>query len=255
VDTLFFRANSWYVAACLALFMSAGWLLAVSHGKRMRARGRTSSESEFDTASLALLGLLLAFTFSLAAAKHDERRRMVVVDANAIGDLYTCASLLNDPVRTQLQDVVRDYVRLRLEAASRPLDDARLAVYLKQCQQKLDRMTALVQEALAAGTSIAVPLTNSLNEVSSNQALRVSALEDRLPGSIVLLLVAAAVVTAVLSGREEGLADRPDTGGMVAFVLMVAVTVFVTLDLNQPQRGLIRVSQAPMERLLDSMSR
>jgi len=59
-------------------------------------RRAKAAVSKFLDASLAVLGLLLAFTFSTALVKHDQRRLMVVADSNAIGDFYTCASLLKE---------------------------------------------------------------------------------------------------------------------------------------------------------------
>ena len=41
----------------------------------------------------------------------------------------------------------------------------------------------------------------------------------------------------------------------MSFFLLVALVVFVILDLNDPVRGLITVSQEPMERLLGSMGK
>jgi hypothetical protein len=42
--------------------------------------------------------------------------------------------------------------------------------------------------------------------------------------------------------------------GSVRFILLVSFVIFVTLDLNQPDRGLITVNQEPMQRLLSTMS-
>ena len=43
-------------------------------------------------------------------------------------------------------------------------------------------------------------------------------------------------------------------GGMMLWlILLVSAVVYITLDLNQPRRGFIQVSQAPMERLIASM--
>ncbi len=39
----------------------------------------------------------------MAVLKHEQRRRLVVADANTIGDLYGCASLLNEPIRTRFK--------------------------------------------------------------------------------------------------------------------------------------------------------
>ncbi len=78
-----------------------------------------TAPSKFDDASLALLGLLLAFTFGVSISKHDQRRLAVVADSNAIGDFYTCASLIKEPTRTKLQTVIREYAELRLSLGRR----------------------------------------------------------------------------------------------------------------------------------------
>jgi hypothetical protein len=116
------------------------------------------------------------------------------------------------------------------------------------------QMTALVAQALSDGTPIAVSLNNTLNAISSNQASRLSAYRERLPASIVFLLFACAIITALLVGRERGNDDNCDVLGTLCFILLVSIAVYVTLDLNRPERGLIRVSQEPFERLLSSMA-
>ena len=115
------------------------------------------------------------------------------------------------------------------------------------------QMTTLVDEAVSDGTPIAVSLTNALNSVTSNQAWRLAAYRDRLPTSIVFLLYTCAIVAALLIGREQGIEGSTDVAGMVCFILLVSIAVYVTLDLNRPESGLIRVSQEPIERLLSPM--
>jgi hypothetical protein len=73
-------------------------------------------------AYLALLSLLLWFTFSMSLSKHERRMSMVVADSNSIGDFYTCAGLLTEPIRTKLRTVVRQYAVLHLNMARQRLD-------------------------------------------------------------------------------------------------------------------------------------
>ncbi len=68
---------------------------------------------KFTDSSLAILGLLLAFTFSMALGMHDHRRLMVVQESNAIGDFFTSASILKDPYRSALQSLIRTYTTTR----------------------------------------------------------------------------------------------------------------------------------------------
>jgi len=116
-------------------------------------------------------------------------------------------------------------------------------------------MTDLVSQAVNDGTPVVVPLTNTLNNVTSSDASRLAAFRDRLPGSIVLLLFVAAIVTMVLIGREQRVLHTHHLLGPVCFLVLVCLVVYVTLDLNQPGRGLITVSQEPFERLLAGFRR
>ena len=54
-------------------------------------------------------------------------------------------------------------------------------------------------------------------------------------------------------GREKGLAGRIEVAGTLSYILLVTLVVYVTLDLNQPQTGMVTVSQGPLQRLLSAM--
>jgi hypothetical protein len=239
----------------VAVALGAAMLIASEigrwKGREQRLRG-TAQSARFNDACMALLGLLLAFTFGTSITRHDQRRAAVVADANAIGDFYTAATLLKDPTRTKLQAVIRRYVQLRLDLTRGPLGAAGLQSALVKFDRMHGQMTELVGQALADGTPIAVSLTNTLNAVSSNQASRLSAYRERLPTSVLLLLFVSAIISALLSGLEQGNDDRSDLAGMLCFIFLVSFAVYVTLDLNRPESGLIRVSQEPIERLLSS---
>src|SRR5206468_438660 len=124
---------------------------------------------------------------------------------------------------------------------------------LDRMTQMHARMTALVDKAVNDGTPVVVPLTNTLNEVTSSHASRLAALEDRLPTTIVGLLFVAGAIAVALMGAQAGHAQRSQIMGILGFILLLSLVVYVIMDLNQPSRGFIRVSQEPIQRLLDSM--
>src|ERR1700730_8457540 len=252
LDQIFAALDIRIVALTLAVAMFAAWLIGRRMGGRLRGKHNVKP-SKFDDASMGLLGLLLAFTFGTSIAKHDQRRLAVIADGNAIGDFYTCASLLKEPTRTRLQAMVQQYAQLRLDLTRERPRPGALEEALAKFGRMHDQMTTLVAQALSDGTPIAVSLTDTLNEVTSNQASRLAAYRDRLPASIVILLSACAIVTTLLIGREQGVEGSTDIAGTVCFILLVSFAVYVTLDLNRPESGLIRVSQEPIERLLSSM--
>ena len=249
MDLIVAEVNAWNVSLVLAAAMLVAWRIGIRMGNRLRQLGGGRQPSKFDDASMALLGLLLAFTFGISISKHDQRRMAVVSDSNAIGDFYTCATLLKEPTRTRLQALIREYAELRLRLAQGEIDNAKFENALTQFQQMQTKMTELVGQALSEGTPIAVSLTNTLNEVTSNHATRVAAIRDRLPVSIVMLLFVSSITTTMLIGREQGHSASSEVAGTLSFILLVCLAIYVTLDLNQPERGLIMVSQEPLERL------
>ncbi|MCE2988033.1 MAG: hypothetical protein LW830_09285 [Phenylobacterium sp.] len=72
-----------------------------------------AGEGLIATSMVGLLSLLIAFTFSLALARHELRRTLVVEEANAIGVAYMRAQLLKEPYRSDLSNVIISYAQVR----------------------------------------------------------------------------------------------------------------------------------------------
>ena len=104
----------------LALF--AGMLVAFEAGRRVGvarlaqgddlAKGAGAAEG----AVFALLGLLLAFTFSGAAARFEDRTWFINTEANAIGTAYLRLDLLPQEAQAPLRDLFRRYVDVRISS-------------------------------------------------------------------------------------------------------------------------------------------
>jgi len=255
MNAILTAVDAWITAVLLAVAMLAGWAVGWWRGRAASRERREIPASKFNDAVLALLGLLLAFTFSISLARHEQRRQMAVTDSNAIGDFYTTVGLLKEPERGELRSVLRRYVEHRLSVARGTHDDAALQQRLDEIRQMHDQMEALVQQAVDQGTPVVVPLVNTLNALTSAHAARLAALRDRLPPSVVLLLVLAAVITMVLMGWQQGASNESHPAAAIGFTALVCLVVWVTLDLNQPQRGWITVSQEPLEQLLKGMEK
>lgn len=252
LDQVLLHIDAWVVA----LFFFAAMILTWRVGCRSGAKASDRSDDpsmKFTDASLAILGLLLAFTFAMSLGRHDQRRLTLVNESNALGDFYTCASLLKDPHRTALQNGIRGYTEEQLRMLSRYISMGEQLPFEQRNREACNRMTEMVAAAVADGTPIAVPLTNTLNEVTSATASRLAAYDEVLPWSITVLLLLSAVVPSFLMGRLQAISGKPRISGVLFFVVLVTLVIFVTMDLSQPRRGLIRVNREPFERVLLSM--
>lgn len=244
--------NPLAVSVCLAAALAVAWMIGAWLARR-RSAAEEAPHSKFGDAAMALLGLLLAFTFGTSIAKNDQRRLLVIRDANAIGAFYTSASLLDDPFRADLQSAIRQYTQtyLRLSSASHQADSADAANEINTLQV---RTAGMVGQVIRHGTPISVPLVNGLNGLEEASRSEIAGTEDRLPVTVVSLLFFSALAATLLIAREHHRSAPRDIAGTALFILMVCAVIYVSADLNRPLTGLARVSQAPMERLLASMA-
>jgi hypothetical protein len=264
MDDIVFRFAAWITALALALAMLFAWSGGRLLGRSVAGkRGKTLElepalvSSKLNT-YLALLGLLLGFTFSMSLTRHERRQSMVVADSNAISDFYACASLVKEPVRTNLLAAIREYARLHIQMARQTFDPAMWENGLQRNENLQVQMATLVSQAVSDNAALTLPLTSTLSEITGTSSLRLAAVEDRVPPTVVLLLFAFAIVTTALDGFEQGCrgnASVVEIVGILSFIVLVALSVYVILDLDQPGQGLITVSQSAMDRLVSSMGK
>src|SRR5947208_9188842 len=158
---IFERVDPSFLALAFMAAMLGAWALGWRRGRHAPLELGEDPGVRFTDAAFALLGLLLAFTFSMSLGKHDQRRAMVVAESNAIGDFYTCASLLPSPARSRLQGLIHEYAQRKLEVAIHLTSEADLQESSRWFQDSHSRMTAAVAEALAEETPVAIPLTQT----------------------------------------------------------------------------------------------
>jgi len=250
---MLFQVDASIVAFSFAVSMFAAWAVGNFRGRRLALDPEHDPGTKIVDATVALLGLLLAFTFAMTLERHENRRLAVVAQANAIGDFFTCATLLPGPERAELQKALRAYAQDELDAMRDYLPDAERRQVLAESAKAHTAMTETVSRAIEHGTPIALSLTNTLNNVTSTHASRTADYEERLPWPVQILLLASASAAAFLVGRQQGLAAKKCVAGTISFILLVSLVIFVIKDLSQPRRGWIKVTYDPMVRLVDSL--
>src|SRR5262245_20373776 len=99
----------------LALLCTAGlflgMLVLLNIGRRIGMRrlandpdGAMVGVGTVEGAVFGLLALLVAFSFSGAAARFDTRRQLIIAETNDIGTAYLRLDLLPPPVQPPLRD-------------------------------------------------------------------------------------------------------------------------------------------------------
>jgi hypothetical protein len=145
------------------------------------------------SAVLALLGLLLGFSFAVAASRHEARRELLAEEANSIGTTARRAQLLPTPRGDNVVQLLRKYVPLRIEAHREAQFSDQFATTRKRSAELQDLMWA---EAVAAAAERPSPITasfiSSLNETIDLEGKRIAAKRNHVPGAVWLLLLCVA---------------------------------------------------------------
>ena len=226
-------------------------------GSWLRTRRETTFADETATfktlegAVLALLGLLLGFTFAMGVSRCDKRKALELVEANAIGTTWLRTSLLQEPARSAEQALLRAYVPVRIlflkVGTSRPLIERSLG-------QTGALQTQMWHIAAVQGQTVRDPETAlflaSLNEVIDATEKRTAAFENRIPLTAWLMLLFISFVASVLVG--VGIKSRSRWLRLV-LPIVVAAALSETLDLDSPRSGFIRIQQHSMERVAEQV--
>lgn len=202
-------------------------------------------------ALLGLLGLLLAFGFTIVDARFEHRKQLVVDEANAIGTTFLRAGMLPAPHRARVRELLRAYVDLRLEARS-PADLPRL---LRQSARLHDELWAEAEGAAArSDTPVVAIFVTSLNEMIDLQESRLSvALYQRMPFPFLVTLYLVATLAMALLGYSVGQMRARALPATTAAVLAVSLVMLLIVQLDRPWNTLFDVSRQPLSDVRDVM--
>lgn len=204
-------------------------------------------------AILGLLGLLLGFSFAGASSRFIERQDLIVREANAIGTAYLRADLLNEPHRAALKTEVLKYADLRIALYDARKAD-RLAAVSTQCIEQHEAVWKAAIAGVREMPSVSNGVLPSVNEMIDLHSVRSALIRRHLPIPVAAALGLCAVVALATVGFSGGLSKRRNGWLTWSLALLFAVVLWVTLDLDYPRRGLIRVSNQPMLDLRASMN-
>ena len=105
------------------------------------------------SASLILVAFILAFTFGLAADRFQERRALVVDEANAIERAYLYARLLPEQTTAETRKILKEYVDVAVETTRHPQDMKQGLARSEVLQNALWSQAVAVSERTAAPPS------------------------------------------------------------------------------------------------------
>lgn len=238
----------------LAIGLFCGMMLFMELGRRIgQARKARDPETAHkgigavEGAIFALLGLIIAFTFSGALSRFNDRRLLIGEESNAIGTAYLRIGLLPQKTQPEIKALFKHYVDVRRDTYQHMDDKAAL-------RKKIAEATELQKEiwsqslsacrrpdATAQATLLLLPALNAMIDITTT---RIVATQEHPPSVVFWLLCILALAGALLAGYGMSESRVRSLTHMIFFAAAISITVFVIIDLEYPRSGLIRLDSA-----------
>ena len=237
----------------LAIALFVGLLVCLDIGYRLghRAAEKYSEAAHegigvIEAAIFALLGLLLGFSFSGGTSRLDARRQLIVQEANAIGTAYLRLDQLPASEQPEMRQLFREYLDTRLRVYEKLHDQ----IAAEQQQARAEQLQREIWSKAVAGsrgdptqnaTRLLLPALNEMIDVTTARTI---ALHTHLPRLVFVMLVFVALLSALLAGYAMAKRKQRSALHMLLYAGVIALTIYVILDLDDPRAGLIHLDKA-----------
>ncbi len=241
----------------VAIALVALVIAASEVGYRIGARRKSTPEERsqvgvLQASMLGLLGLLLGLAFSNATSRFIQRQNLVVQEGNAMGTFFLRADLLSLEHRDAIQRSLRQHADARIELF-REKEPEKAAPITARIDEINDRLWQLAVVGVRERPEVMMGVLPPLNELIDQSAVRSSLSKRHLPGLVVMVLVASAMLSMACMGYGSGLVKRHPQSILWALATLIAMVLWITFDLDYPRHGMIRLSEQPLLDARESM--
>lgn len=196
-------------------------------------------------ANLALLAFILAFTFGLTTTRFDAKRLYLLEEVNAIETAWLRADLITEPQRTEVKDLLLEYVRIRVVVAKEPKKIKEVIAQSNIIQKKIWAIiTNLVSES-PRNDVINALFIETVNEMFDNQTKRITvAFTDRIPLLIWVALFTLITFAMFAVGYLFGKMETTNWYMILALSLAFSAVTLMIIDMDSVN-GTIQIDHQP----------
>jgi hypothetical protein len=243
-------STQWHVIFIVAALLLGATEAGFAMGRRtvrLKDDLRKGQAGGVQGAILALMGLLLGFTFALSAARFEARRDFVLREATAIRTTHLRAAFLAPERQSKVESLLRNYVDARFAFVEAGMNRAAIAAARQRITQLQDE---LWEHAVAASKEAPSPLVPTfvaaVNELINLDAAELATLRANVPGVVWLLVLFVSGCGCYISGYVAGTTGVRSSLPNFVLPLLLAIVITLIADLHRPRGGLIEISQQPM---------
>lgn len=223
----------------------------------IRRRSMLAADKEVDMvvgeatlgAILALLGLLLAFSFGNALTLSDTRNTTIIDEAAAIGTVFLRSEYLPEPGRTELQTAIWEYSKTRLLPSDRGIDSVEDAqAFLDRTLKAQAKLWPLTLKATAAPTPAPIKtfVAGAMNDAIDAHLYRLKTISTPVSDVTQAMVWTAALIALFLLGNRSGIVGRKLTWRTFVFSGFLFVVMGTIIDTQRGGEGFVRANDTAL---------
>jgi hypothetical protein len=233
--------DSEYIVFCLFCLMLAAIWLGYKIG--LKKTKTDNKNSEISSSLLGLLALILGFSFAMAGSRFENRKDNLIDEANCIGTALLRSDIYPDSLKNEFKKDFESYIDSRRDYYLLDNDEEKLMGSLKQsakASEKLWRRATFYakDKDYFIQSNMMLPALNAMFDSATKSNM---VFNSKVPETIVYLLLAFSIIISFFIGYNSGLEKKINTKFITGFCFLICVVIFITLDLDRPRRGLIKL--------------
>lgn len=247
----------WFIGLFFLIVLLSSLELGYRIGLGKGGPGKEDSESAGGKAivgsMLALMGLIVAFTYAAAVQRFELRKVSAIEEANALSTAYLRADLMADPGSTELKEAILNYARTRLTDKTDIVSKEDIRLFMQNTLSAKDKLWPITEKIIKETNPghKGSTLIASINNVLDMHTKRLAAGIDKLPLAVTLLMLFIAAACLSVAGYNSGVYGTMSRWRVTVFALVLTLVFFVIQDFDRPREGLIYV---PLDSLADTIA-
>jgi hypothetical protein len=236
-----------FIIACISGIMLLLLEIGLRIGKHRIKLDPDHSHDGFgsmEAAVFGLMGLMIAFTFSGAVSRLDQRRMDIIEEANAIGTAYLRVDLLPEDAQPAMRKYFREYLDARIDVYQKVPDLQAVA----EAQKKAESLQSIIWNAAVedckksennAASMLFLPAVNSMIDISSS---RMAIAFIHQPLIVFIILVILALVCSLFAGYGMAVGKSRSWVHFIGFTAALIISIYIIIDMEYPRIGFININ-------------
>jgi len=194
-----------------------------------------------------LYAVLIAFAIFVVWTSFQDAGANLEHEANEVGDLSRMAMTMPDPMRTNIQAALADYIHAVVEDEFPAMAEGRDSQRTWQAIENLWKIYAEAEPATLKAQANYAESLRHMNDLSNDHRTRLFTSRGTVPSMLWYLLYSGGIVLIAFTyffGHESLLSQGAMTAALAG---ILAFSLFLITAYDSPYAGAARVSPAPFQ--------